>query len=254
MNNIQFSKQFTFLTITHRSASHTDNSKGLDRHFVACMRTGKGRIVTLDKKILQVEAGDLFYLPLGLQYHSYWTPDPITGRVEWDSLGFEVFPNPRDVSYSPQRIEADEEARALLRGLADTREITAGSVGRLYLFLERVLPTMEQEEGETTLLLNTIRAFVEEYTAFSVPTLAKACGMSESGLYAYVKRQTGKTPVELKNSIRAKQAKELLRTTDLSVEEISTRLGIHTAAYLRKLVKEHTGKTPQQIRRENQRL
>ena len=253
MDNAQFCKQFAFKVISHRSAHHTDNSKGLDRHYIARMRAGKGRIVTSDKQVLLVEKGDVMYMPKGLSYHSYWTPDPKEGRVEWESYGFSFFPSP--LLYVLQTLSVNEEDSALLDRLSASLQVTPMTVGTLFLFLDRVFPHMKEEKSKPkTLLLETIQTYMEHHMEFSVPELAKECGMSESGLYAYTKRHTGMTPVELKNRVRVKQAKELLRTTDLSVEEISTRLGFNTAAYLRKLVKQYAGKTPQQIRRENQLL
>lgn len=253
MDNAQFCKQFAFKVISHRSYHHTDNSKGLDRHYIARMRAGKGRIVTSDKQVLLVEKGDVIYMPIGLSYHSYWTPDPKEGRVEWESYGFSLFPSSLLCPLQP--LSVDEEASALLDQIAEHLKVTSLTVGSLFLFLDRTLPGMREEEQPTkTALLKKIQGYTENHISFSVPALAKECGMSESGLYAYTKRHTGMTPVELKNRIRVKQAKELFRTTDLSVEEISTRLGFNTAAYLRKLVKQYAGKTPQQLRRETQLL
>ena len=48
------------------------------------------------------------------------------------------------------------------------------------------------------------------------------------------------------------RAVELLRASDLSLEEIAGRLGLSSAAYLRRLVKQRTGKTPGQVRAERE--
>ena len=254
MNHIQFSKQFSFRVITHRSASHTDNSKGLERHYLAHMRQGSGRLVTEERETFLLRAGDLFYFPMGMRYHSYWTPDPESGVVEWSSYGFLTLPEETERDYSPQHIEVDGEVEELLRALSSFRGASAGAAGTLYLLLDHVLPHMAQTGGKRGRLMETVQSYMEEQTEFLVPELARLCGMSESGLYAYLKRQTGMTPLEMKNRIRVKHAKELLRTTDLSVEEIGERVGFGNPAYFRRLVKTYAGKTPQQIRRDKQLL
>ena len=74
--------------------------------------------------------------------------------------------------------------------------------------------------------------------------------MSESGLYAFMREHGHTTPIGLKNRLLVEKAVELLSSTDLSVEEISARLGFCSSAYFRKIVKEQTGKTPTQLRKD----
>ena len=71
MENVRFYKSFSFRVLLHREDHHTDNSAGIDSHFLARMHSGHARIVTLDGEELRLTAGDVFYLPLGLRYHSY---------------------------------------------------------------------------------------------------------------------------------------------------------------------------------------
>ena len=78
--------------------------------------------------------------------------------------------------------------------------------------------------------------------------------MSESGIYAFFKSYGGTTPIEVKNRILINRAVDLLTTTDLSVEEICSRVGFCNAAYFRKQLRRVTGKTPHEIRRESERI
>lgn len=79
--------------------------------------------------------------------------------------------------------------------------------------------------------------------------LAAFCGVSESGLYLIFKEVFGKTPLEIKHQIVCEKAKELLKTTNLSVEEISTMLHFSSSSYFRKVFKQTTGKNPLYIRK-----
>ena len=88
-----FCKTFTFRTIRLESFHHTDNSAGISCHFVARMNSGSGIIRALSGEELHLRAGDIFYLPKGLQYHSYWTIDETGDRsVSWESYGFTYYP------------------------------------------------------------------------------------------------------------------------------------------------------------------
>ena len=45
------------------------------------------------------------------------------------------------------------------------------------------------------------------------------------------------------------KAKQLLMTTNISVEEISRMLNFSSASYFRKILKKYSGKTPKEIRK-----
>ena len=96
--------------------------------------------------------------------------------------------------------------------------------------------------------MNSIRLYVN--TDFLVSDLARAMRMSESGLFTFIREYGKTTPISLKNRIRTEKAIQLLTTTDLSVEEISSRLGFCSAVYFRKVFRKETGKTPTELRRE----
>jgi len=50
--------------------------------------------------------------------------------------------------------------------------------------------------------------------------------------------------------VLCKKSIDLLQTTDLPIEEISGMMGFSSSSYFRKVLKEHTGKTPHEIRKD----
>ena len=245
MNNMFFSKSFTLRLISHQKCIHTDNSQGLDKNFIARMISGSGRIVELNGKELNISKGDVFFLPMGIRYHSYWTPCNESGRVEWESYCFDYFPDTEDRHFCAQIIDADKDAIALLDTIKSDMTISPRSVGALYSFLGRVIPSMERVGiDENSFLFQKAIEFIDSRTCFKVSELAKECGMSESALYSFFKNYSGRTPTEVKNRLRIKKAVALLGSTDMSVEEISSSLGFCTVAYFRKVFSGITGKTP----------
>jgi len=251
MDNILFYNSFSFCVPSIKHYSHTDNSKGIDCHFLARMLCGKARIVTGPKEELLLEAGDVFYLPLGLRYHSYWYGDPAKGDlVTWESYRFSVFPDKDNRAYVPQKLFPDKDSLALLDEMAESKTVSPLFVGKLYLFLGRMLPSMKEDVRiPQRALIEKAKRYIEDNPSFKVRELAAFCNMSESGLYAFLNRYLHCSPIDIKNNILAEKAVALLQSTNLSVEEISTALNFCNSAYFRKIFKKQTGKTPTEIRK-----
>lgn len=252
MDNIRFYNSFRFAVLSLKKSKHTDNSNGIDRHFIGRMHRGFGKIVTDGGEVLLLSAGDVFYLPQGLRYHSYWMPEKgADGIVEWESYGFDFFPCKSGRQYAMQKLSPSETALTYLDRISLTHEEKVSSVGFLYAFLGEVFPTMKRNDTDSQReLFSMARHYIYNHPDFKVPELARHCGMSESGLYAFFRSYAQTTPIEEKNRIQANRAVTLLGSTDLSIEEISDRIGFQSVAYFRKILKQETGKTPTEIRLE----
>lgn len=249
MDNTFFCKSFAFKTISPRAPHHTDNSRGIEFSFFARLKKGTARICPLYGDAIHLTAGDIFYLPSGLKYHSYWLGDE-NGEVEWDSYGFELLPIDSSIRFVPQKIECDTECKLLLDNIKKGEEPSPASVGYLYLFFDRVLPTMARDfASPEDKMLEKIHRLIAKDPELSVPELARRCGMSESSFYAFFRANAGQTPIEMKQKIQIKNAASLLETTDLSVEEIASRCAFHSTAYFRLIFKKHLGIPPTEHRR-----
>jgi transcriptional regulator GlxA family with amidase domain len=77
---------------------------------------------------------------------------------------------------------------------------------------------------------------------------AKAVGVSERTLQRCVQRATGTSPVRFVQDLRIERARHLLRTTDMSVEAISRKVGYERSQTLRVLLRQRTGKTASALR------
>lgn len=253
MDHMLFYKSFAFRTLFAKHGHHTDNSGGIQRHFVARIIKGSARFVSLTGEEMLVRRGDIFYLPQGLQYHSYWeSDDHETLRAEWNSYGFQLFPNPHETRYKMQILHCDDEALSYFNQLDKDLSVSPSSVGWLYLFLGKILPHMEEEvPNPQAQLLTRAKQYMLQNPDFKVGDLARYCNISESGLYAFFRSYAQTTPIAMKNQMKVENAIGLLSSTDLSIEEISDLLNFSSPAYFRKIVKEKTGKTPSALRREN---
>ena len=255
MDDIRFSNSFNFRVISFKKARHTDATGGISCHFFARMKHGTAKIIAADTgETMEVSRGDIFYLPKGLRYNSYWTPEEDEHpAVEWESYSFEYFPCKSGKKYSMQVIDASSEELSLFDEILPRGKKTAYSIGMLYAFLGLVSPKMKlSDEDQKRELFSLAKSYMYEHPAFKVSELAKFLGMSESSVYAFFSSYMNTTPIKEKQKILANRAVDLLHTTDLSVEEIADAVGIQSAAYLRKIVKEEVGLSPSEIRKKKE--
>jgi len=82
----------------------------------------------------------------------------------------------------------------------------------------------------------------------SIPDAAEAIGISERTLQRSVQRVVGTSPIRFVQDLRIERASHLLRTTDLSLETISRKVGYEHPNTLRVLLRERTGKTTSALR------
>ena len=252
MDNILFYNSFFFTVYTYKNPKHTDNSAGIDSHYIGRLCRGTARIVTDLGEDLRLQSGDIFYLPQGLRYHSYWYPDADGEEIaELESYRFSYFPCQSDKRYALQKLSPNTKALEALEGLSLDKRVLCSSIGFLYTFLGEVFPNMiTVDTNPQKQLFSKAKHYISQNPDFRVPDLARHCGMSESGLYAFFKSYAQTTPIEYKNRIQTEKAITLLASTDLTIEEISDRVGFQSVAYFRKIIKVQTGKTPTEIRKE----
>ena len=252
MDNLLFYNSFFFTTYIYKVKKHVNNSSGIAHHYIGRLLTGSGHIVTDEGLELQLNSGDIFYLPQGLRYHSYWYPTENRDcPVELESYRFTYFPCQSGKRYILQKITPNTTAIKTLDRLAADKTVLCSSIGLLYSFLGEVFPTMTAANSNPQKqLFSKARHYILKHPDFRVPELARHCNISESGLYAFFKAYAHTTPIEFKNRLQTEKAVALLGSTDLSIEEISDRVGFQSTAYFRKIVKAQTGKTPTELRKE----
>lgn len=74
--------------------------------------------------------------------------------------------------------------------------------------------------------------------------MAQAVGLSSSHLRALFVEETGMTPLQYQKKLRMSEAKNLLETTFLNVQEIMARVGINDVSHFIRDFKRAYGSTP----------
>ena len=85
-------------------------------------------------------------------------------------------------------------------------------------------------------------------SSMSVETISTALGLSRVQMYRKVKQLTGQSPVELIRMTRLKRAEHLLKTTGMTVSEISYEVGFSSPSYFSKCFRDQFGRAPGDVR------
>ena len=146
----------------------------------------------------------------------------------------------------------------ILQNYNGPEEAQLSSLSKFYAVLSKILPKLEaknQKEMDPRMKL-TIHYMEDHFTEnITVERLAEISSMSVSRFFPNFKKAVGVTPVEYLNHYRISQAIILLMNEeDLSIEEISERLGFESSTYFRRVFKKITGKTPRDYRKSSMEI
>ncbi|MCI8388138.1 MAG: helix-turn-helix transcriptional regulator [Clostridiales bacterium] len=225
-------------------AHQNDATYGIHTYYIARMRSGEGKFITLDGDIMEVFPGDVFFLPMGLRYNSYWHGD---NEICWDSFAFTVFPESNSEQFPMQKIHADAESIAIMDKLVSYEHVCSEAFGLLYTIIGRLLPNMKRKNDKAAQLIKRAAQFLDDHPTATVGDTARYCNVSESGLYSAF-RANGTTPVKLKQQRQVEYAIRMLTTTDLTVDSIAELCGFSSATYFLRILKRETGSTSKEIR------
>lgn len=247
MNSIIFSDCFRFIEISLYKYHHTDNRRGSPQHYIAYMEKGNCRLVSSEHTV-EVREGDIFYIPMGLGYQSYWYGN---SEIRFHSYGFSFFPDAEHRNYILQKINCDSALKERVATIPMMQQaIDSRTLGEFYSILAELRPLMKTEPtGRDEHIYRLARKYIYDDPEARASELARLCGISETTLYSACKRASGKTPNGIRQEILSEKAALLLTSTDRSVQEISDMLGFSSTSYFRKMLKRETGKSPREIRK-----
>ncbi len=248
MNDIIFSESFRFHRLSYDKYHYNDCSRGAPSHYFAYMEKGRCKIVS-ERGTREFAAGDVFYIPMGLKYQSYWYGDP---EISLLSFGFQSFPDAEQKHYCLQKVPCSPKVAESFRALPVGGPVDCAVLGQFYTTVAKVLPIMRSGSFDSAKkIYRDALYYLYKNPQCTATELARACNVSQSMLYAVFKKVAGKSPNALRQEILVDRAVQMLITTDRQVQEISDALGFSSTSYFRKVLKDYVGKTPSEIRKEN---
>lgn len=240
-----FFDSFRFHAYTWGKYRHNDNRGGSPYHYLACMVKGRCKIVA-EGITITAGPGDVFYIPEGLAYQSYWFSED---EVCFRSLGFRYFPEGAQKEFLLQNLNCSDEIKKAILAIPTGERVSSETLGAFYGVLAQLLPMLKcSSTAAGKALVEKASTYIYAHTDCKVGDIAKHCHVSESALYHIFKKDAGCTPNELIQKIRADKAVLLLTTTNRSVQQISDELSFSSTSYFRKVLHRCTGKTPREIR------
>jgi len=115
----------------------------------------------------------------------------------------------------------------------------------------RILGAYEKENGKKDRIVNEVKQYIAENygdQSISLDFLADKVLISKFHLSRVFKERTGQNYLEFLKAVRIGKAKDLLRTTDLDVQEISRRIGYDTPNSFSRMFKHEAGLSPSEYR------
>ena len=231
--------------------THFIISYGAPKNYLAMILRGHARLHCGDE-VLQVQAGELLFIPQGCVYESEWFADG--DDCVFYSIGFIFRAQDENIRFPLQKLPDENGFRELFDSLyLDVAERPYRAAAAFFTLYDQVQEQLiaETDSPLARSITPTLLEIADRVSQpLPIPGLAARCHMSESAFYAAFRRQMGQTPVEYSNMLRCRKAVHMLTSTDFSVETVAGLVGCSTPSYLRRLLKKHIGKTPREIRRD----
>lgn len=208
--------------------------------------TAKGITLTL-------KPGQLLYIPPDITYKLviHNTPGTVCyGRT----LCFRFFPDVEPHDFPPQIVTLDDTLRDLLDQVPIySNPVNCAFLFKTYQFLDAIQPYMNRTNEKYIAKIKVALEYMNTHDNYTIPELAKLCNMSEAYFYALFRKSIGISPIEMKQKLQATKAEQLLKTTNLSIDEIAERVGFFSTSHFRSVFRRRFGCSPHDVRKKTQK-
>lgn len=234
--------------------------EGYHIHFVL---TGKGSL-RIEDQYRNLSAGQIFVLPDGIEteyqadHDDPWQYAWITidGRNTLTCLKAAGFEDSwiRECNCNPDRFVEIIDRILGITELTMVNELKRNSYMHelLALLVETKSPEKEvRHDFSPDVYVQYAVQFIHlNYSHIKVNDIARYIGINRSYLTTIFKNKLNVSPQEYLVSYRLNKGKQLLRTTDLSIQEIASRIGYDNPLTFSKMFKNAYGKSPRYYRQE----
>lgn len=245
-----FDNSFHIYDYWNKKSYKDDNHESIKFHVFRSVEAGK-LVVKCQGKTLTVTQGEMLYIPpeRHADLELYAEPNNCHGKV----LRLRYLPNSDIIGYLPQSFKMTDEIKSTFNNLPlfhiYTDRVNSRVIGRVYKFLTFVQPQLAKYTNKHTAKIKKALQFMEENDKYTIPELAKYCGMSERRFYAVFKEILGATPIQIKQKIQAIKANALLKDTDLLIADVASQVGLSSTNQLRKIIKNRYDSLPSKRRK-----
>lgn len=236
--------------------------EGLGSYLLKYTVSGRG-VLEYDGETHLLEPGQFFLIDCRARQRYY--TDPKTGS--WHVLWVHFYGEDADALYQRFLVcgsgsvgtlglnsPVSEELCQLLRSCEESS--TAASdlrqQGLLQLILSQCIDCASVNAGGSSRYVGLARDYIAAHFAetITLEKLGRLANVSGYYLQRLFRHQYGVSPLEYQRRLRLTYAKELLRSTELSISEIAAKAGFSGAGYLIRFFRMQDGVTPAAYRRQ----
>ena len=191
--------------------------------------------------------GDLIYIAKDTKYYSIWYGEP---EIRFYSISL-TFAHPYAFYDYRFQIVHGVPCEYLDKIYAEINRDHLLALSHTYSLLSYLYPKMSSESSPplNESIEQAITYVESHYTEpLEIDRLCKVCHISRSSLFDLFKKRTGVSPITYKHNVMIQHALDMLAHTDITVDEISQRVGFTSSNYFRTVFRKMTGKAPKDVR------
>ena len=206
-----------------------------------------------DGEVDTFEKGNIIYIPEGIYYRVKFSgeSEPLDALlVNFSVLG--DLPPCRRVKKvkSDATVDYTEPFYKIISLYTQKKNYRYGVMEQFYRLLDKISSHMEKKttSEHEDILPAIIYANSHINERIYIPELARLCLLSETVFRKRFSACTGKTPTNYITDLKIEKAKELLKSSDITIEAIVTELGFYDSAHFHKVFKRRSGISPSNFR------
>ncbi len=231
---------------------------------VLYLLNGKITYFLEDGSNIEVNEGNVIYLPKGSVYTSYFT-DEKNGVVNDYLLEFQEVDEEKG-----DFVLFDTVTTLKIRGIEDSFKKAVASQQSptfsvvlmksiAFEIVYRILRSAKNLDLQNSSSFSSISKGIiymetDVLQEKSISEIAEMCNVCESGFRSLFKQYCGQSPVEYRISVKIEKAKAMLLSGNAGNREISESLGFSDESYFCKLFKRKTGLTPKEFAKQHSYL
>ncbi len=198
---------------------------------------------------MTVKPGQLLYIPPDVTYKLMIQND--AGKICYGrTLSFRFFPDVEPHDFPPQIITLDDKLREFLDQVPIvSNPINCAFLYKTYQFLDAIQPYMKRANEKYIFKIQRALEYMNTHDHYTIPELAKMCNMSEAYFYSLFRKNIGISPIEMKQKLQATKAEQLLKNTNLSIDEIAEQVGFSSTSHFRSVFRRRFNCSPHEIRK-----
>lgn len=208
---------------------------------------------SIEQEEFIVKKGQIIFIPLDTPHSIEYISERQEKRCYGRIIHVRFFAGVNRWDYPPQVITPNKETIKALNDLPiDNYEpITkdCNFMRRFFYFLEIVQSCMVKSNKKFTEIIEKAIKYMYDNVECSVGDVAKHCAISESYLFKIFEKNVLCSPAKFKQKIRAEKGEELLRETDLSIDEIAALVGFSSPTQFRTVFNSRFHTSPSKFRK-----